>query len=83
MPVVIKIYVLSTFEWQFYTGFTVKNCIILQEITSNHNVLVISPSILDSILKVPLKFRCNPIRKCSEFALMRLNTRFIQRALTP
>ena len=28
LPFVVKIFVLSIFEWQFYTGFTVLHCVL-------------------------------------------------------
>ena len=42
LPFVIKIFVLSIFEWPFYTGFTVTACFIfsveLQEFDTSHCV---------------------------------------------
>ena len=36
LPFVIKIFVLSIFEWPFYTGFTVRTTITCKNVTHNN-----------------------------------------------
>ena len=40
LPFVTKIFVLSIFEWRFYTGFTVVTCTILLYMASYSDVCV-------------------------------------------
>ena len=53
-PFVIKIFVLSIFEWLFYTGFTVQSLFI--SILSNIWILILKENI-DSAIVIKLIFR--------------------------
>ena len=55
LPITNKNFVLSIFEWLFYTGFTVHN----QQITSNQNLILKICSLI-MVQKYKIVLRINP-----------------------